>query len=119
MKADTLQWVGGEHAFALPLSSLEALQSRCDGDGVGLIHQRLSSSQFKVSDVVATLALGLQGGGMEQQSAVAKVRDLYEDHGLNALAVTAFAVLSVALNGWPDEGDTASGEATGEILQNP
>ena len=118
MRAETISWVGGEHEFALDLPRLEALQQRCDGDGIGLIYQRLVSGTFKVADVIATLALGLEGGGMPRQDATRLVRALYEDHGMNALTLPAQAVLGFSLNGWPEDVDT-SGEAEGEAPQNP
>lgn len=112
MRAETLTWVGGEHDFALPLPLLEALQTRCGGDGVGLIHNRLATGMFKVQDVLSTLALGLEGGGMAKQAAVSLTRALYEDHGLHALAIPAFTILGLAMSGWPSQTDDGpSGEA--------
>ena len=118
MRPETLNWAGGEHEFALPLLLLDALQQRCDGDGVGLIFQRLCEGMPKVSDVTATVALGLEGGGMEKRAAVELVARQYEDHGLYCLLLVAQAVLGAALNGWPESDDT-SGEDPGEAPKNP
>ena len=114
MRPETIQWVGGEHDFMLPVTLLEALEQRCNGDGVGLIYQRLTAGVYGVKDITATLALGLEGGGMERAKSVTLVRTLYEDHGLMALAVTAQAVLGLALMGWPDDKPGEEGVETPE-----
>ncbi len=103
MRSESLKWVGGEHQFALTVPLLEALQDRCGGDGIGLIYHRLKAGVMTVQDVLATLALGLEGGGMKKQAAVTLVRTLAEDHGINPLSLPARAILGAALNGWPDE----------------
>jgi hypothetical protein len=115
MRSETLNWVGGEHEFALTLPLLDALQQRCGGDGVGLIYKRLVSQEFRTTDVVATLALGLEGGGMAKHDAVRLVHNQYEDHGLFALVLPALGVLGGALQGWPED----EGKPTGEAPANP
>jgi len=111
MRSEVLTWVGGEHPFALTLPLLEALQDRCGGDGVGLIHQRLVTQQYQVSDIIATLALGLEGGGMEKRESNKMVRLLFEDHGLTELLMPALAVLGAALQGWPEQMEKPEAEA--------
>ena len=113
MRTELLSWEGGEHEFALPLSALEALQDRMSGDGVGLIFQRLSQGTFKAGDVVNTLILGLEGGGMKKSEASTKVSTVYESKGLNSMVIVAQIVISTALNGWPDD---EPGEAGAEAL---
>ncbi|MBL4761719.1 MAG: gene transfer agent family protein [Gammaproteobacteria bacterium] len=108
MRGEIIDWVGGEHTFALDLPRLEALQARCNDDGIGLIHHRLQAGLFRVQDVMATVALGLEGGGMERRAAVNLVRRLYEDHGLDKLAIVANTLLSLARYGWPG-GDISGG----------
>lgn len=115
MRSETITWVGGEHEFALTLPLLDALQQRCDGDGVGLIYKRLSQQEFKAADVVSTIALGLEGGGMKKAEAVKMISIKYADHGLYPLVVTAQIILGGALMGWPDD----EGKLEGEAPQNP
>lgn len=111
MRAETLNWVGGEHDFALTLPLLESLQDRLEGDGVGLIFSRISSGLYKLQDITATVALGLEGGGMKKVDANKKVRALVEDHGIAPLHLTAHAVLGAALNGWPDDAEKSAAGA--------
>lgn len=103
MRSETITWVGGEHEFALTVPLLLALEDRCGGDGVGLIYKRLSDGLFKVQDVLATVALGLEGGGMVKTDAVKLTHSQYEDHGLSSMAIVAQAVLGMALSGWPSD----------------
>ena len=103
MRKELIKWAGGEHDFALSVPDLLALQDRCNGDGVGLIYSRLQAGIFGVNDVLAPIALGLERGGMDKRDATTLTRTVFEDNGLNALALTAHAILSVSLNGWPDQ----------------
>ena len=115
MRSEIITWAGGEHAFALTVPLLIALQDRCCGDGVGLIYQRIENGSFKVQDILATLHLGLEGGGMDKREAVKLVYALYEDHGVNALVIPAQVVLALSLNGWPEQ-ETEEGEGGVETL---
>lgn len=106
MRTEPILWAGGEHVFAFPIhpeNTLAALESRCEGDGVGLIFYRLANSIEKQSDVFETLIIGLHGGGMDKVEARQLVNKLFEDYGLRKLRLTAYAVLNVAMHGWPVE----------------
>lgn len=116
MRSEPITWAGGEHEFALSVPLLLALEDRCNGDGVGLIYKRLSEGLFKVQDVLATVALGLEGGGMKKADAVKLTHTQYEDHGLHALALPAQVVLGLALSGWPK--DEPEGEIGVETPKN-
>lgn len=112
MRSERITWSGGQHEFALPVPLLIALEERCGGDGVGLIFRRLSDGTFRVRDVLETLTLGLEGGGMAKADAYRLPRTEYEGAGLYDLAIAARIILGIALQGWPsDEADESEGEA--------
>ena len=111
MRTEVLRWAGGEHEFGLSVSDLEALQDRCGGDGVFLVYNRIVGGIATTRDILATTALGLEGPEMSKIDAVKLVRGIAEDQGLNALLLTAQAVLGAALMGWPDQ---EPGEDRGE-----
>ena len=113
MRGEIISWVGGSHEFALSVPDLEALQSRCGGDGVGEIHHRLSVGRYSVQDVLATVSLGLESSEITKIRAVEMTRDAAEDHGLNKLSLVALAVLSSALHGWPEDDLKDQGDALG------
>lgn len=103
-----LTWAGGEHTFALTIDLMRALQDRCDA-GPAFILARLTSNQWRVDDVVSTIRLGLEGGGMEKEEARKLVKMHVEDQPLTLSVITAQAVLMAALYGAEDD---PLGEAT-------
>lgn len=103
-----LTWAGGQHDFALPIELLRALQDKCDA-GPAWVLARLSSKQWMVDDVVATIRLGLEGGGMDKDAARKIVKKHVEDRPLSESVLTASAVLMAALYGGGEE-DAESGE---------
>ena len=113
MRPLTLIWSGGEDDFALTIDLGLALQDRCGGDGVGLIYERLSAGVPGLRDVIDTIALGLEGGGMSRTEANRKTRTELESVGVLGLAQTAQAVLGTLLMGYPDQGE-APAEAESE-----
>ncbi len=110
-----ITWAGGEHEFDLKIEHLRALQDRCDA-GPEWILARLSNKQWHVNDVVDTIRLGLEGGGMEKGEARKVVQRYVEDRPLTLSVLTAQAVLLLALYGDPDdqpgEPDAGTGEPT-------
>lgn len=109
--AKEITWAGGEHAFDLKIEHLRALQDRCDA-GPEWILARLSNKQWHVNDVVDTIRLGLEGGGMEKADARKLVQRYVEDRPLTLSVLTAQAVLMMALYGDPDDqpGEADAGE---------
>lgn len=118
MMAETLSliWPGGEHEFRLTLGHLRALQEACNA-GPFEIRARLLTQTARVDDVLATLRLGLQGGGMDKAAATALVNSTAENTGLMGMILPALAVLTQALIGPADDpvgGD--GGKPMGETL---
>lgn len=105
-----ITWAGGEHSFALKIEHLRALQEKCDA-GPAHILARLATNQWLVDDVVQTIRLGLEGGGMDKAVARKIVKKHVEDEPLTLSVMTARAVLMSALYG---AGDDPVGESEGE-----
>ncbi len=109
-KGVTLTWAGGEHDFALPIELLRALQDKCDA-GPAWILARLGSQQWHVDDIVSTIRLGLEGGGMPKEEARKLTARHVEDKPLTLSVMTARTILMAALYGGEDE-EPDAGEAT-------
>lgn len=110
MRGVDLTWAGGEHTFLLTIDLLRALQDKCDA-GPAWILARLTSSQWRVDDVVSTIRFGLEGGGLPKEEARRLTRDFVEDRPLTHSVTTAQGVLMHALYGETEEGgETDTGE---------
>lgn len=110
--AKDITWAGGEHPFELKIEHLRALQDRCDA-GPEWILNRLMTRQWHVNDVVDTIRLGLEGGGMEKAEARRLVQRYVEDRPLTESVLTAQAVLMLALYGDPDDQPGEAGAGAG------
>jgi hypothetical protein len=97
-----ITWAGGEHAFALNIDLMRALQDRCDA-GPAWILARLGSNQWRVDDVVSTIRLGLEGGGLEKEEARKLVKVHVEDRPLTESVLTARTILAASLFGAEDD----------------
>ncbi|MNV02917.1 hypothetical protein D3C71_931580 [compost metagenome] len=111
MKGVELTWRGGEHSFALTIDLLKALQQKCDA-GPEFILTRLSTRKWLVEDVIETIRLALEGGGLHKEEARRLVRIHVEDVPLTESVMTAQAVLMAALYGSEDDmpGELKAGE---------
>jgi len=112
MRAVDLTWAGGEHPFLLRIAELRALQDKCDA-GPAHVLGRLASGHWRVDDVISTIRLGLEGGGMDKADARRLVERFCEAEPLTASVLTAHAVLAASLYGTEDDpvGEAQSGEA--------
>lgn len=109
-----LTWHGGEHTFNLKIEHLRALQDKCDA-GPAWVLARLGSKQWLVDDVVSTIRLGLEGGGMEKEAARKLVKKHVEDRPLTESVLTATAILMASLYGCEEAGDEVeAGEPKGQ-----
>ena len=109
-----LDWADGSYLFALRIGQLAELQEKCDAgpwyirwalqaailsSDVGMAPPRDTSAAY----VREPLRLGLIGGGMEAVAA-RKLVDRYVSEGqLAENMAAAFSVLSVAIQGVPDD----------------
>lgn len=108
MRGVDLVWAGGESRFLLDINHLRALQDKCDA-GPAWVLARLGSGQWLVDDVVSTVRLGLEGGGMDKDEARKLVRKYIEDRPLTESVLLASSILMAALYGGEEDAD--SGEA--------
>lgn len=104
-------WVGGEHNFALNIGELRALEQRT-GSGAFVTMTRLITSAWKIDDVIATIRLGLIGGGMSERDASALVDRSLDLASPYKLAVVAALILEHSLM-W-DANDKPGELAAGE-----
>lgn len=118
--ARDLTWAGGEHAFDLKIEHLRALQERCDA-GPEWILNRLVTKQWRVDDVIQPIRLGLEGGGMDKETARKLVKQHVEDRPLTLSVLTARAVLMLALFGPEDDpvGERQAGEGALAQTRSP
>ncbi|MER9135114.1 gene transfer agent family protein [Mesorhizobium sp. M0830] len=102
-----ITWQGGENTFLLTIDLLRALQDRCDA-GPAFILSRLINGEWRVDDVVSTIRLALEGGGIDKEDARKLVRrHVEEDFGVKHVLL-ARAILTHTL--YSEEGDSDEGE---------
>ncbi len=102
MEAVVLQWPGGEHAFRLPLSQLEALQQKTDC-GPEFLLNKISLGQWTAVELFEVIRIGLIGGGMPPAEAHKLVGGAFDRYALIGFKVPAQAILGHALYGPPDD----------------
>ncbi|MDF3606339.1 gene transfer agent family protein [Paracoccus sp. DMF-8] len=110
----TLDWADGTYPFALKIEQLTELQEKCDA-GPWYIQWALESAVMSRAIgsappkdlihpyVTEPLRLGLIGGGMPAVEAMKKVRAYAGPGQLYENMAPAFAVLSAALQGVPED----------------
>ncbi|QYA12944.1 gene transfer agent family protein [Rhizobium sp. AB2/73] len=112
MRGVDLTWAGGEHTFLLGLDLLRALEVKCDAGPMHIL-QRLSSGQWYVDDIIETIRLGLEGGGLPKDAARNLVkRYIGHDEPLTSFVLLARTILMAALYGAEDDppGESKAGE---------
>jgi hypothetical protein len=113
-------WAGGENDFCIAeIGHILALEEAC---GVGIMHvfRRLESDTWKLHDLRETIRLGLIGGGLPQDKAMALVKIHVDQNpaGLAPSVLLAMEIIKAKLVGVPDDplGKTAAAEAaTGQV----
>jgi len=113
MRPVDITWAGGEHSFLLTIDLLRALQSKCDA-GPAWVLNRLTSGQWLVDDVIETIRLGLEGGGLKKEEARRLVVRHVQDRPLTLSVMTAQVILMSALFGSEDDpvGENLAGAET-------
>lgn len=110
----TLPWADGDYTFRLGWGELIELQEQCDA-GPYVILNRLTTGQWKMQDISHVMRLGLIGGGIEPAKALVLIRNYVESRPPLENVMMARGILSLALQGAPDE---KPGEAEGEAKGN-
>lgn len=117
----TIVWAGGEDTFCLAkLGHQLDLEEKC-GAGIFEVASRLYSTVFvlqqgmlggaaRVNDVREVIRLGLLGGGMSAEKAMAAVKRHVDEAPLGETVPIAYRVLAAALAGVP--GEDAPGKKT-------
>jgi hypothetical protein len=123
MKVDTSRTVlfadfaGQTRRFFLPLGKIADLERLC-GCGIGGIMVRLSTHQFKASDIWETIRLGLEGGGMSGPEATATCMP-YHAEPLMWYAELSARILQAAVNGVEVSEDDKKKAQTQNESENP
>ncbi len=92
----------GEYRFRLRLGELRKLEEARNA-GVIEIAARLAGERWRVDDVIETLRFGLMGGGKSDVEAAKLIRLYVEETPLAHHVLTAAAVITGALYGFPDD----------------
>jgi hypothetical protein len=96
-------WLNGEDQFCLAkVGLLLDLEDKCRA-GIGTIFGRLESGHYFVNDVRETIRLGLIGGGMSAEKAMAAVKNHVDGRPLALSVLIAHAVIEAVLIGVPDD----------------
>lgn len=121
--ADTSQTVvyadlaGRRRRFCLRIEEIEELE-RLRGAGIGAIHLRLVTLGFYAQDILETLRLGLEGGGMEEPEATA-IAMRCAGRPLMEHAELAGRIITAAVSGVPAEPGNGEAETTGDPATSP
>lgn len=112
-----LQWLGGEHSFALPLGQLRALQQNVDA-GPEQILDRMRRGTWRIDEIVEVIRLGLLGGpdALVEAEVGPMVTRLFQQHPIMEFKITAIAILAHALYGPLDD---QPGKSKGEKAETP
>lgn len=117
-----IRWPDDERKFRLGIGELRELQDKCDA-GPAQIFRALSDMSWRFDYVRETIRLGLIGGGLAPQKALAIVGSYVVPGQLMACAGIAQIILYAALIGDPHDaenvaGKTTTGETDGSTSRN-
>lgn len=93
-----LNWLGGEHDFALRIGELRALQDKLDA-GPEEVLNRLRFGTWRIDDLIEVVRLGLIGAEMDKDEAKALVMKVFDLHPPIAFKLVALRILSSELLG--------------------
>lgn len=108
----TMDWADGTYTFRLGIGELRELQEKVSAArvrigaepcGPAFLAAEIGAGRWLVDDLRETLRLGLIGGGLKPAEALPLVRRYVEERPLNESVIPAYAVLTAALVGAPDE----------------
>ncbi len=98
-----LTWADGQHKFNVAkLRCVLELEDKC-GVGVAEVFNRIREGKWKFNDIRETLRLGLIGGGMVPERALALVQRYVDERPFSESVLPAQAVLIAALVGVPGD----------------
>jgi hypothetical protein len=112
-----INWIGGEHVFALNIGELRALQDSCNAGPEQILH-RITLGEWRIDDLFETLRLGLIGAGtMASGESRDFMTHLFDRHPLIRFRAPAHQVLAAALIG-DLEDEPGKGEGVPAPLEN-
>lgn len=98
----TLPWADGKYTFRYGWGEHIQLQEACNA-GPYEILKRLNVGTWRVQDISNVIRLGLIGGGLDPATALSKVEYYVEARPPMENLIFAQGILTVALQGAPDE----------------
>lgn len=97
----------GVKTFTLTDPMIEELQHKT-GLGIGALFVRMSSSQFRVADIIEIIRLGLIGGGTSPADAQRLVDTYGKDRPFDETFPLALDILDARWSGKPDDSERAA-----------
>jgi hypothetical protein len=97
-----IAWGDGEHRCRLAIKQLRELEDKRNA-GTGEIYRRIALGIWRADDLFEVIRLGLIGGGMEPQRALALVTRYFNELPLAENALAANAILGIAVLGRQDD----------------
>lgn len=88
----------GEKSFALTNTGITELE-RKTGSGIGLLYQQFVSAQFRYSDALEVIRLGLIGGGVTPQDASSLIENYAKPTPIVQIFSLAFNILEARWSG--------------------
>lgn len=117
----TIIWAGGEDVFCLAkVGLILELEEKCDA-GIAAVMKRLVDNVWKLHDVREPIRLGLIGGGMDPEKAMAAVKRHVDDTPLTSSVLLAYQIISAVMVGVRDDhvgkGEAAEAATTASSTQ--
>ncbi len=99
----TIVWANGEDTFCIAKVGLILdLEDKCKS-GFSTIMARLENGAWGINDVRETIRLGLIGGGMKPEAAMAVIRRHVDENPLAHSVLVAYEIVKAAMFGVPDD----------------
>ena len=108
--AIALRFGDGQHLFDLAIGPMRIVQTKCDAGPMELL-RRLQNGDWRIDDVREPILQGLIGGGLAPTQASVEVERWVDARPWAETIPVAFAAISAAVMGLPDED---VGEPAGE-----
>jgi hypothetical protein len=107
-------WANGEDVFCLAKVGLILdLEDKCKAP-FAVVMARLENGAWGLNDVRETIRLGLIGGGMKPEKAMAAVRNHVDENPLSHSVLVAYEVVRAVMFGVPDDPVGGEGDAPGK-----
>ncbi len=96
-------WEGGEDTFCLAkVGLIFELEEKCRA-GISAVQMRIETAQWGLNDIREPIRLGLIGGGMAPDKAMAAVKRHVDEKPLASNVLLAYEIIKAVLVGVPDD----------------